>query len=241
MSVDLPALSARSVALSVLLGAPHGQLPVRDILAAGEMCDIAPATLRVALSRLLTAGEVTTADGIYTLSPHHLERLHAQDEAIAPRVRPWNGQWETVVIVESGRDAADRTRLRGDLTQARLAELREGIWMRPANLERPAFADPHTTTLLSNPAEPRRVLDQLWDLDRWADRGRSLLAASAGPELDGHHLAAVAALVRHLRTDPALPAELTPPDWPADAMRAAYDNYRTQLRTHYARPEGALV
>lgn len=237
--VSLPPLSARSVALSVLLGAPDGRLAVRDILATGELCDIAPQTMRVALSRLVSAGEVTADDGIYTLSPHHLERLRAQHEAIAPRVRPWNGQWETVVIVESGRHAADRARLRSDLTRARLAELREGVWMRPANLERPRFADAHTTTLLSHLAEPDRVLELLWDLDAWAERGHALLAASAGPKLDGHRLAAVAALVRHLRTDPALPRELTPPHWPADAMRSAYDDYRTQLGAHYAHLEGA--
>jgi phenylacetic acid degradation operon negative regulatory protein len=239
--VPLQPLSARSVALSVLLGAPSGRLTVRDILATAELCDIAPQTMRVALSRLLGAGEVTAEDGVYTLAPHHLERLRAQHEAIAPRLRPWNGQWETVVIVESGRDATDRARLRNDLSRARLAELREGVWMRPANLERPRFSDAHTTTLLSQLAEPDRVLDLLWDLEAWAERGHALLAASVGPELDGRRLAAVAALVRHLRTDPALPRELTPPHWPAEAMRSAYDDYRTQLGAHYAHLEGALA
>ena len=56
-------LSARSVALSVLLGMPEGRLPVRDLVAAGNMCDIAPATMRVALSRLVSSGELTVDDG----------------------------------------------------------------------------------------------------------------------------------------------------------------------------------
>ncbi|HJR90044.1 MAG TPA: PaaX family transcriptional regulator C-terminal domain-containing protein [Aeromicrobium sp.] len=227
--MQLPPLSARSVALSVLLGAPDGQLPVRDVVAAGVMCDIAPPTMRVALSRLVGRGELTVDDGVYTLAPHHLARLRAQHEDIAPRVRPWNGQWETVVIVESGRDAVDRARLRNDLTHARLGELREGVWMRPANLDRPPFGDPHATTLISHPMEPDRIAESLWDLAAWADRGRALLAASRRPALDAQRLAAVAALVRHLRTDPALPPELTPPNWPADEMRKAYDDYRTQL------------
>ena len=42
---ELPTLSARSVALSVLLGVPQGRLGVRDILATGEMCGITPATM----------------------------------------------------------------------------------------------------------------------------------------------------------------------------------------------------
>ena len=234
-------LSARSVALSVLLGAPDGRLPVRDLVASGVMCDISPPTMRVALSRLVGSGELTVDDGVYTLSPHHLARLRAQHDDIAPRLLPWNGQWETVVIVESGRDAGDRARLRHDLTQARLGELREGVWMRPANLDRPPFGDPHTTTLVSHPQEPDRIVESLWDLDAWADRGRALLTESRRPDLDAHRLAAVAALVRHLRTDPALPRELTPPNWPADEMRAAYDDYRTQLVQHALGRQGALT
>lgn len=231
-------LSARSVALSVLLGMPEGRLPVRDLVAAGNMCDIAPATMRVALSRLVSRGELTVEDGFYTLSPHHLERLRAQHEEIAPHLRPWDGQWETVVIIESGRDAADRARLRQDLARARLAELREGVWMRPANLDRPLFHDPHTTTMLSRPQQPEQIATSLWDLDAWAARGRDLLTASRRPELDARRFAAVATLVRHLRSDPALPAELMPPQWPADEMRAAYDQYRNHLTQHTIRHEG---
>jgi phenylacetic acid degradation operon negative regulatory protein len=237
--VQLPTLSARSVALSVLLGSPNGQLPVRDILATGEMCDIAPQTLRVALSRLVAADELTVSEGLYTLSPHHLERLRAQDRAIAPDLRAWNGEWETVIIVESGRNATDRARLRVDLAAARLAELREGIWMRPANLARPPASDPHTTVLFARPTDPERLVGALWDLEAWAATGREILAAASRPELDGRRFAAATALVRHLRTDPALPHELTPSDWPADALRAAYEDYRTQLHTHNMDQEGA--
>lgn len=230
--MDLQPLSARSVALSVLIGSEGGRLPVRDILAAGTMCDIAPATMRVALSRLVSTGELTVEDGVYLLAPHHLDRLRAQHEDIAPRQRRWNGDWETVIVIESGRDAGDRARLRTKLASSRLAELREGIWMRPNNLDRPAFDDPHTTTLVSHPTEPDRILRQLWHLEDWAHRGRALLAASAGPELDARRFAAVATLVRHLRTDPALPRAIEPPDWPADAMRASYATYRAQLASH---------
>jgi phenylacetic acid degradation operon negative regulatory protein len=239
--VQFAPLSARSIALSMLLGAPDGRLPVRDLVASGVMCDITPPTMRVALSRLVGAGDLTVDDGVYTLAPHHLARLRAQHDDITPRLRPWNGQWETVVVVESGRDAVDRARLRADLAQARLGELREGIWMRPANLDRAPFSDPHTTTLVSHPEEPDWIVESLWDLDAWAERGRALLTASRRPELDGHRLAAVAAMVRHLRTDPALPRELTPPNWPADDMRSAYDDYRTQLAQHILGRQGAMT
>ena len=231
----IPALSARSIALSLLLGTPHGRLSVREILGTGEMCGIAPPTMRVALSRLVAAGELTVTDAVYTLSPHHLHRHAAQELDINPRRRPWDGRWELVVVVETGREPEDRARLRAELSASRLAELREGVWLRPANLDRPAFADPHTTTMRADPADPNVLVATLWDLDRWAQTGRALMDATAGPDLTGPRFAAATALVRHLRTDPALPTELAPPDWPADAMHAAYDEYRAQLLAHFLR------
>lgn len=239
--MEFPTLSARSVALSVLLGVPDGRLPIRDLLATGEMCDIAPATMRVALSRLVAAGELTVHDSVYTLSPRHLDRLRAQHEDIAPALRPWNGDWETVIVVESGRDAADRARLRTTLSSARLAELREGVWMRPANLDRPVLTDPHTTSLLARSADSEGLVATLWNLDAWASRAREIVDAVSRPGLDAHRFAAATLLVRHLRTDPALPTELRPPNWPAEALRTAYDDYRTQLAQHTLVRQGVLT
>ena len=36
-------------------------------------------------------------------------------------------------------------------------------------------------------------------------------------------------MVRHLLTDPVLPAELLPADWPADRLRAAYADFAALL------------
>ena len=234
-ALELPTLSARSVALSVLLGVPQGRLSVRDLLATGEMCDIAPATMRVALSRLVTAGELAVSDGSYALSPAHLKRQHAQQLALEPSTRAWDGSWETAVVVESGRDAADRARLRSDLAAARLAELREGVWMRPTNLVRPAFGDAHITNLLSRPSDPELIVRQLWDLAAWAETGNGLVEAISTTDLDGRRFAAATSLIRNLRTDPVLPPELQPADWPSNAMRQSYARYRTQLHAFHVR------
>jgi len=234
-ALELPTLSARSVALSVLLGVPLGRLSVRDILATGEMCDITPATMRVALSRLVAAGELTVADGTYALSPAHRGRQQAQQHALEPSTHAWDGSWETAVVIGSGRDATDRARLRTELTAARLGELREGVWMRPANLMRPGIVDPHLTTLTSRPNDPDLIVGQLWDLPAWSATGEALLVAMDSPELDGRRFAAAAALVRHLRTDPVLPPGLQPTNWPAEALRATYETYRTQLHAFHVR------
>ena len=36
-------------------------------------------------------------------------------------------------------------------------------------------------------------------------------------------------MVRHLLTDPVLPGELLPDDWPGDALRTAYTNFAAEL------------
>lgn len=238
-----PPLTARSVVLSLLLGTPGASMPVRDLVDAGTMFGIAAPTMRVALSRLLSAGDLSATDAIYTLSARHLERQRAQDAALSPTTRPWDGSWETVVIVATGRDAADRADLRKHLAAARLAELREGVWMRPANLDRTTRfpGGDGVEVMASHPVDDQHLVDCLWDLDQWARRGHELLEAIDVEGQTPERLTAAAALVRHLLTDPALPAELTAADWPAAALRTAYDDYRAELMTlrahHYYSPE----
>lgn len=242
LTMIAPPLTARSVVLSLLLGTPEASMPVRDLVDAGAMFGIAAPTMRVALSRLVSAGDLAAVDAVYSLSARHLERQRAQDSALTPTTRVWDGSWETVVVIAIGRDASDRARLRAELSTARLAELREGVWMRPANLDRagPLPGGEDVQVLTTYPDDDQSLVDSLWDLATWSLRGHELLEAIAIGGQSAERLTAAAALVRHLLTDPALPDALTPPQWPADAMRHAYDDYRAELmtlRTHHYSPE----
>jgi phenylacetic acid degradation operon negative regulatory protein len=51
---------------------------------------------------------------------------------------------------------------------------------------------------------------------------------STAADVPGRFVAA-AAIVRHLLTDPVLPDELLPGDWPGDALRKAYTNFAAEL------------
>lgn len=224
-------LSARSVVLSLLLGTHPPELPVRELVRLVEGFDVGGSTVRAALSRMAAAGDLRRTDTGYRLSERLLERQRRQDEAVGPHTRAWDGDWEMVVITATGRGPADRAELRTGLTALRLAELREGVWLRPANLRRPlpAGLDRVAERYASRPGRPAGELAaSLWSLDAWSATARALLAHVDRARRPADRLAAFAAVVRHLLADPVLPPELLPPDWPGTALRDAYTAYQRE-------------
>jgi phenylacetic acid degradation operon negative regulatory protein len=83
--------------------------------------------------------------------------------------------------------------------------------------------------LRSHDDDPAGLAAQLWDLPTWARDGDRLLAdmADAGDVPERFVLAA--AIVRHLLTDPVLPAELLPARWPGERLRLAYRDFAAEL------------
>ncbi|MER7186796.1 PaaX family transcriptional regulator C-terminal domain-containing protein, partial [Streptomyces hyaluromycini] len=69
----------------------------------------------------------------------------------------------------------------------------------------------------------------LWPLTAWSTTARALLTRASGSRLPADRFTVFAAAVRHLLTDPVLPPELLPADWPGDELRAAYEGYRTEM------------
>ena len=144
-----------------------------------------------------------------------------------------------MVVTTSGRAAEDRLALRRVLALARLAEQREGVWLRPDNIDLvpDPSDDPHVTTYTAVPdREPTALAAGLWDLVDWARRARELidrlerLPTSHPADLaPGFELSA--SVLRHLQTDPLLPVELLPADWPGSALRRSYDRWDRQYRT----------
>ncbi|MCI3275197.1 PaaX family transcriptional regulator C-terminal domain-containing protein [Streptomyces cylindrosporus] len=230
--VDLRPLSARSVVLSLLLGVHPPELPVKDLVRAVEPFGVGGSTLRAALSRMVAAGDLRRTDAVYRLSDRLLARQRRQDDAVEARTRAWDGDWEMVVITATGRGPAERADLRARLTALRLAELREGVWLRPANLLRPLPDDlaPVSQAYTARPGlSAPELAASLWPLDAWAEGARSLLAHIAAADLPADRLTAFAAVVRHLLADPVLPPELLPADWPGTALRAEYAEYQREI------------
>ena len=238
MPATLTRMTARSVVLSVLLGAHPASASAAELLRLTADFGIKDATLRVALTRMVAAGDLIRAADGYRLSDRLLARQRRQDEALRPRVRPWRGDWTTVVITSVGNDARSRATLRTTLTASRFAELREGIWLRPDNLDAELDSDirSRSRVLTAHDDDPVGLAGRLWDLSGWASTGDGLLdEMHRADDVPGRFSVAVA-IVRQLLTDPMLPAELLPADWPGERMRACYADFAAELGRRRRQP-----
>jgi phenylacetic acid degradation operon negative regulatory protein len=226
-----PTLTGRSVVLSVLLGAHPAWATAAELLRLTSDFGIREPTLRVTLTRMVGAGDLVRSDDGYRLSDRLLARQRRQDEALHPVTRDWDGTWITAVVTAVGTDARTRATLRTALQDSRFGELREGVWLRPDNLDGdvPELACRRVRVLRTRDDNPAELARQLWDLPGWAKTGRQLLRemhAARGVPLQ---FTVAAAMVRHLLTDPVLPAGLLPAHWPADAVRSAYAEFADLL------------
>lgn len=231
-TVTLKPVTTRSALLTLMLAAEEPSLATRELVAAAALVGFAEPTVRVALSRMTAAGDVVRDDaGHYRLSERLLDRQRRQERATHPHLRAWDGSWELVVVTTAGRTAADRAELRAGLAALRLAELREGVWTRPANLELDwpdavtAVCERFTGAPVADPAD---LAARLWDLDAWAATATGLLAATTtdDPVL---RFTACATSGRHLLTDPVLPPSLLPDAWPGDRLRADHVAYKAWI------------
>jgi phenylacetic acid degradation operon negative regulatory protein len=190
---------------------------------------------------MLAAGELAADDGRYRLAGHLLERQARQEASRRPHVVPaWDGTWRTAVVVADRRPPAERAALRTAMTRHRFGELREGVWLRPANVRGPGPDVDGVTWLSSRPDDPGGIVARLWDVPGWAARAGRLRAAMAGvvddlERGDEDALAPAfeisAAVLRHLQADPLLPDDLLPRRWPGAALRSEYDRYDVAFKT----------
>jgi len=233
-----PPLTARSVLASALLGMDPPELPVAQLVRLSDLFGISENRARVALSRMVAAGEATSdGSGRYRLAGHLAARQSRQSASRSGATAPYDGQWRLAVVTTTGSTAEVRTARRRALGYARLAELREGVWMRPANvaLLLPDSLDADVELMTARPADPRALAGRLWDLPAWSDRAGTLLRGldslgPDGPEALAPGFELSAAVLRHLQADPLLPADLLPAGWPGAELRTTYDGWDARYR-----------
>ncbi len=232
-------LTARSVLASALLGQNPPELPVAHLVHLASLFGINENRARVALSRMGAAGEVSNdGSGRYRLEGHLLARQERQKRSRAAATRPWTGEWRLVVVTATGRPAEARSGLRRRLKLARLAEQRDGVWLRPDNmdLEPDPTDDPCVAVYRAAPeGDPVELAAALFDLEGWARDAEELdrrlgELRPAGPADLAAGFELSAAVLRHMQADPLLPAELLPAGWPGTALRRTYDRWDVQYR-----------
>jgi phenylacetic acid degradation operon negative regulatory protein len=244
----LAAVHARSALFDLFgdhLRTRGGRAPVAALVRLLAPLQLTPPAVRTAISRMVRQGWLTpvTVAGArgYALTDRARQRL---DDAAARIYRTrdagWKGAWDLLVLTEPPPRAA-RARLRSGLGFLGYAALSETTWISP-------FGSPETEELLAAEGavaarfeavgpEPVALARTAWDVDAlghayaaWHESARRLVATPSAVlgnlELDDDELAfAVRSHLVHewrkfLFTDPGLPVELLPAEWPGhDAAR----------------------
>ncbi|WP_241726058.1 PaaX family transcriptional regulator C-terminal domain-containing protein [Dietzia sp. DQ12-76] len=233
-------LTARSAVLSVLLGMHPAEATAAAIIEVAVQLGFKESAMRVALTRMVAAGDLHRDNGVYRLSPRLIARQRRQEAALSPSLRPWDGQWSMQVVTVPA-DAVTRAATRTELTESRYAELREGVWIRPDNLValhvgrseftgRSEALSSRTTVFSCRPeGDVVALTEDLFAPAEWSATGQALLAAADRADDMSARFELAAATVRHILHDPLLPAELLPDDWPGERLRESYDRFRAEF------------
>ncbi len=134
-------VSAKAVVLEVLSAGEsiyEGVLPVRSLVQAASVFDIAENSVRVAIVRLRAEGLLESPGrGEYRLGPSAQvvnDKIHGW-RTVSSRVGDWDGSWTAVFTADLSR--TDRPALRRRLRALRylgFEELKSGLFLRPNNL-----------------------------------------------------------------------------------------------------------
>lgn len=128
----------KSLILDLLSTVGENSMPVRALVAAGDVFGIRPESVRVALVRLLEQGTIERNErGQYRISSaaralqQHVVAWHRIEERLAP----WRGGW--IGVHTAGLTRTDRSALRRReraLSLLGFRSLESALWLRPDNL-----------------------------------------------------------------------------------------------------------
>lgn len=231
------------------LRARGGHAPVAALVRLLGALDVAAPAVRTAVSRMVRQGwlePVRLDDGAgYALTTKATRRL---DEAAAriyrTRSDPWRGCWHLLVI-EAPMERSARDRLRSGLSFLGYAPLSETTWIgaqESDEVDAVLAADRVRAHRFRSEldGDPKTLAAHAWDLDglarsyhRWLAEAQQIVAPAADDPADEEAFAVRSRLVHEWRkflfTDPGLPRELLPRDWPGDDAASFFDEQAGRL------------
>ncbi|MGW4033195.1 PaaX domain-containing protein, C- domain protein [Streptomyces sp. NPDC004838] len=239
--LGLRPLKARSIIASALLGCYPSGLTSRQVVRFTGLFGVPDTTTRVTLSRMVAGGELEMSDGRYALAGRLAGRRVRQSMSRVPEMLPWDGTFELEVVRLDRRNAGDRVALRGAMHNLRLGEYREGLWMRPRNLDPERLAEDRAivgrqceTMIASGSKDPADLVGRLWDLRAWQRLAESLRSSMERTQVDldarvvealAPGFMVAAAVIHHFGDDPLLPDELAPRPWSARVLREEWERF----------------
>jgi phenylacetic acid degradation operon negative regulatory protein len=223
---------------------------------------VAPATVRVTLSRLRREGWFTSRregrETVYTLSDDMLGVLdEGRRRIFAPAAVEWDGDWTMVIYQLSEAERAERDELRKQLAWLGFGSLTTSTWLAPG--ERTAEVDRLDAVRRGDRVDvlrcrsrglehDRDLARRCWDLDDLAAQydafvsGHRDLGSRADDLTGAEALVARTDLIATFRhfpfLDPRLPVDVRPDDWPGEEAHRLFADVHRRLgppaRAHVA-------
>jgi phenylacetic acid degradation operon negative regulatory protein len=242
--VDVHARSALFDLYGDHLIARGGWAPIAAVVGLLGGLDITAPAVRTAVSRMVREGwlEPVERDARgYAATAQARARLdEARARIYRTKVQEWDGHWH-LVTVERQADRNARARLGQSLGYLGYGALSQDTWVAPR--ESPELSGVlhrggvgHHAFRAQYNGQARRLVEEVWDLEGLAAAYRQFAEAArqAGtPAEPRQAFAARSALVHAWRlflfSDPGLPDEVLPADWPGREAAALFDRQAEAL------------
>lgn len=224
--------------------------PVSGLVRLLATVGIAAPAVRTAISRMVAQGwlEPVTVGGTrgYAATATAIRRLEESGDRIyRRRHQVWDGSWRLVVL-DPFPDRSVRATVQRELSFLGFAELGERVWVSPwprSDLaDTLARAGATATTAVARDFSPAGAPVAAWDLvalgrayDAWLHEAAAAVKAHLAGHADADEAAFAARfhLVHEWRkflfSDPGLPEELLPEDWPGRAAAAYFQAEAARL------------
>jgi phenylacetic acid degradation operon negative regulatory protein len=202
---------------------------------------------RATLARMADRGLLTTVRqgrrAYAALTAHAEDVLREGAARLDAEVvnRSWDGHWTLLAFSVPESRRADRHALRSQLAWAGFGLLQNGLWIAPSPGDvREALSELGLLDYVrifraqaEEPADPRVLVREAWDLDLLAKGYRGFVERWSQPvEHDAlaRQVLLEAEWLLLIREDPRLPIALLPDDWPAVEAEELFWSLRRELR-----------